>query len=174
MSKRVHRHPLVDLRGLGSGMDGPVQLPGAQPVNRVETGKQPATIEHLALGAGHSPPHPQPLQQHRREHGIAILAALALLDAQGHALAVDVTDLQRTHLAGAKTCAVGDRQRRLTLQVRCGRIRRATSSRFNTTGKVRGTRTGRIFAINSPRSSVTSKKNFKPVIVALSVIGELP
>ena len=40
-----------------------------------------------------SPPGPQPLQQHRAEHGVAILATLALFHAQGHALAVDVTDL---------------------------------------------------------------------------------
>jgi hypothetical protein len=39
---------------------------------------------------------------------------------------------------------------------------------------VRGTRTGCILAISSPRSSVTSKKNFSPVMVALSVIGEAP
>jgi hypothetical protein len=49
-----------------------------------------------------------------------------------------------------------------------------TSSRLNTTGNVRGTNTGFIFAINSLRSSVTSKKNFNPVIVTFRVIGEVP
>ncbi|HEY6618534.1 MAG TPA: hypothetical protein VIY68_03215 [Steroidobacteraceae bacterium] len=49
-----------------------------------------------------------------------------------------------------------------------------TSSRLNTTGSVRGTKTGFIFDINSARSSVTSKKNLSPVIVALRVIGEVP
>ena len=39
---------------------------------------------------------------------------------------------------------------------------------------MRGTRTGCIFAISSPRSSVTSKKNFNPVIAALSDTGEVP
>jgi hypothetical protein len=51
---------------------------------------------------------------------------------------------------------------------------RATSSRLNTTGKVRGTRTGCILAINSWRSSVRSKKNFSPVSVAFRVMGEIP
>ena len=37
--------------------------------------------------------------------------------------------------------------------------RRAVSSRLNTTGSVRGVRTGFNFTSNSPRSSVTSKKN---------------
>ena len=53
-------------------------------------------------------------------------------------------------------------------------ISEVTCSRLNTTGSVRGTNTGFIFAINSPRSSVTPKKNFSPVMVALSVIGEVP
>ncbi len=39
---------------------------------------------------------------------------------------------------------------------------------------MRGTRTGCILAINSPRLSVMSKKNFSPVIVALIVIGAVP
>jgi hypothetical protein len=39
---------------------------------------------------------------------------------------------------------------------------------------VRGTCTGDILAINSPRSSVTSEKNYKPVIAALSDTGEVP
>ena len=83
----------------------------------IEPGKQPAAVEHLALGTGHAPPDAQALEQHRREHRVAILAALALLDAQRHALAVDVADLQRHHFAGAQPGAVGDRQRRLVLQV---------------------------------------------------------
>jgi hypothetical protein len=53
-------------------------------------------------------------------------------------------------------------------------ISKLTSSRLKTTGSVRGTNTGFIFAINSARSSVTSKKNLSPVIVALSVMGEVP
>ena len=155
-------------------MHGAVELTGGQRIDGIQAREQPAAVEHLALGTGHPPPRAQPLEQHRREHGVAILAALALLDAQRHALAVDVADLQRDHLAGAKPGAVGDRQRRLMLQVARRRDQRATSSRLNTTGNVRGTRTGCIFAINSLRSSVTSKKNFNPVIVALSVIGEVP
>ena len=98
-------------------MHGAVQLPRAQRIDRIQAGKQPPAVEHLALGTGDPPPGAQPLEQHRREHGVAILVALALLDAQGHALAVDVTDLQRDHFAGAKSGAVGDRERRLVLEV---------------------------------------------------------
>jgi AcrB/AcrD/AcrF family protein len=40
---------------------------------------------------------------------VTILAAFALLDTQDHALTIDVTDLQRDHLAGTQSCTVGDR-----------------------------------------------------------------
>jgi len=39
-----------------------------------------------------APPSAQSFQQHRAEHGVSIVAALALLHAQRHALAVDVAD----------------------------------------------------------------------------------
>ena len=56
----VHRHPLVDLGELGGGVDGPVELPCAERLDRVQPRKQPAAVEHLALGAGDLPPDAQP------------------------------------------------------------------------------------------------------------------
>ena len=53
-------------------------------------------------------------------------------------------------------------------------IRRVTSSGLNITGSVRGIRTECILAIKSARSSVISKKNFSPLIAALSETGEVP
>jgi hypothetical protein len=60
------------------------------------------------------------------------------------------------------------------LRLPAAAIRRATSSRLKTTGSVRGSRTGCIFAINSLRPTVMSKKNFNPLIAALSEPGEMP
>jgi len=77
-----------------------VELTRTERAYRIQSGEQPATIEYLALSMGSPPPVAQALEQHRREHGVAILAALALFDAQRHALAVDVTYLQRDHFAG--------------------------------------------------------------------------
>jgi hypothetical protein len=37
-----------------------------------------------------------------RQHHVAVFAAFALLDADHHALAVDVADLERDHLGGAR------------------------------------------------------------------------
>ena len=64
-----------------------------------------------------APPGAQALEQHRREHGVAILATLALLDAQRHAPTVDVAHLECHHLARAQPSAVSHRERRLVLQV---------------------------------------------------------
>jgi hypothetical protein len=58
----------------------------------------------------------QQSQQARREQRVTIALALALLDADHHALGIDVADLDRHHLAGAKARAVGERQGRLVLQ----------------------------------------------------------
>src|ERR1700716_2870118 len=50
-------------------------------------------------------PVAQKLEQYRGEHRVAILAALALLDAQHHALGVDIGYLQRDDLGDAQPCA---------------------------------------------------------------------
>jgi hypothetical protein len=74
MAQRVHGHALVGVRGPGGRVNGTVQLSRAQLklIERIEPGKQPSAIEHLAL-----------------------------LDTLCHAFAVDVGDLQRDHFAGA-------------------------------------------------------------------------
>jgi hypothetical protein len=111
----------MQLRGLGGGVNGTVELPGGQRIHGIETGEQPPSGQDLALRMTHAPPGAQPLQQHRTEHGVAILAALALLHAQRHALAVHVGDLQADDLAGTQAGAVGHRQGHLVLDVACRR-----------------------------------------------------
>ena len=66
-------------------------------------------LEHLALRMGVAPPRAQALEQQRRQHGVAILVALALFNAQDHALAVDIADLQRNDFAGTQSRTVGHR-----------------------------------------------------------------
>src|SRR5689334_13974641 len=65
-------------------------------IDWIEAGEEPAVWQHLALGMGHAPPGTQPLEQQRREYGVAILAALALLNTQRHAFAVDITTFSET------------------------------------------------------------------------------
>jgi hypothetical protein len=77
----------------------------------------PPALEHLALSSGDPPPGPQPLDHDGREHGVAILPALALLDAQRHARAVDIPDFERGDFARAQPRPLGDREGGLVLQV---------------------------------------------------------
>ena len=51
---------------------------------------------------------------------------------------------------------------------------RVTSSLLRTTGNFSGTRTDCILAIASGRPRVTSNRKFKPTMVALSVMGDVP
>jgi hypothetical protein len=114
------------------------------------------------------------LQQHRREHGVAILRALALFDTQGHALTIDVTDFERRDFTGTKACAVGDRESRLVLQV-AGRADQAHDLLPAQDDGHRAWHKHRLHLRHQlRRSSVTSKKNFNPVRDALREIGEVP
>jgi len=51
-------------------------------------------MQHHAAPLALTPPEPQQFQQLRRQHGIAVLASLALLDPNQHARAVDIADLE--------------------------------------------------------------------------------
>src|SRR6202166_3511501 len=51
---------------------------------------------------------------------MAILAAFALLHAEHHALGINIADLQRDHLHGPQTSAIGNAERRLVLGPGCG------------------------------------------------------
>ena len=96
-------------------MDGAVELAGRERFNRIAARKQPAPRQQHAQASALPPPGAQQLKQLRRQHGIAVLAALALLDPQQHALGVDVADPERDHLGDAQPGAVGGSECRLVL-----------------------------------------------------------
>ena len=80
MAQRVGTDPLGD-PGCGRRLDNDaVQLPGAERLGGVLAGEQPALRVHDALLAPSLPPLAQQGEQVRREHGVAILTALAALD----------------------------------------------------------------------------------------------
>ena len=91
-------------------MAGAVELARRDRLHRIAAREQPA------LRPRRPPPGAQQLEQLRRQHDVAVLAALALLDADHHALAVDVGDLERDDLGDAQARAIGDAQRRLVLE----------------------------------------------------------
>ena len=66
-----------------------------------------AAREEPNLGSRRQPPGAQRRQKLRRQLGFAILASLALLDAERHGAAVDIGDFERSGLASAQARAVG-------------------------------------------------------------------
>ena len=58
------------------------------------------------------------MEQLRRQHGVAVLAAFALLDPEQHALGIDVADLERDDLGDAQSGAIRSGQRRFVLRAR--------------------------------------------------------
>src|SRR5215472_14584678 len=114
MPQGVQRDALVDLRHLGSGVAGSIELARGHRLRRIAAREQPALLPRRL------PPGAQQVEQTRRQHDGTVLAAFALLDADDHALAVDVGDLERDHLGGAQAGAVGHAQRCLVLQPRRG------------------------------------------------------
>ena len=119
--KRMQRDALGDPGVRRRAVAGAIELTGRHRIDRVLPREQPSPGQHLAPRLGLAPPGPQQREQGRGQHRVAVPAPLPLLNANGHALAVDVPDLQRHHLRGAQTRPVGHRQRRLVLQPR-GRV----------------------------------------------------
>ncbi len=64
------------------------------------------------------PVDPKDAQTLRRQHHAAVLAALAVLDTDHSAFAVDVADLQSDRLRRTKSCGIGRGQRRSRLPAR--------------------------------------------------------
>ena len=65
------------------------------------------------------PPRSQQSEQIGREHGIAIPAAFAALDADQHALAVDIADFERCDFSDPQACAIGNTQCGAVLDAGC-------------------------------------------------------
>src|SRR3974390_312322 len=116
VAQGMHRDALVKTGRASRRVHRTVQLARTHRIYRVLSGKQPPSIGHLALAPGHAVPGAQALEHHRGEHRVAILAALASLNAQYHALAVYIAHLQPDHLTGTQPRPVGHRQSGLILE----------------------------------------------------------
>src|SRR5260370_1069356 len=99
--QRVRRHVLLDPPRLGGGMDGTTELTGRQRLDRVAAGKQPASRPQQAVPPALAPPDAQQPEQLRRQRWMTALAPLAALDAQQHALGIEVDDLERDDFRSA-------------------------------------------------------------------------
>ena len=143
-----------------------VQLPCGHRVDRVLAWKQPGARP------ANAPPRAQDIEQQRRQHRLAILAPLALLDAEQHARAVNIGDLQRHDFGGPESRAIGDAQRRLVL----GAGRRVEEAGDFILGQDRGQLPGLLDPEqrlrSSYRSSVMLKKNRSAVMAEFTLAAQ--
>lgn len=92
MAQRMHRHPLGQARRRARRTAGGMQdLRVDRPV-LIAASEQPLARLYQAPVAA------QDRQQLRRQHGVTVLAAFALLDPDHHPTAVDIADLQPRRL----------------------------------------------------------------------------
>src|SRR5215470_15253108 len=106
----MRRDPAAETRRLGRHVADAVELAHRYGPERILAREQPASRSAL------QPPRAQQRKKLWRQHGMAILAALAHLDPDQHALQIDVADPQHDGLAAAQTGAIGDAERSLVLE----------------------------------------------------------
>jgi hypothetical protein len=78
--QRVRRHPLLDPGGFSGEVNGAVELTGRERLDRVAAREQPAPRQQDAATPALHPLGAQQVEQLWRQHGVAVFAALALLD----------------------------------------------------------------------------------------------
>ena len=110
MPQRVDRHLLAQAGRRAGRTAGRMQTCRVDRPVLVAAGEQPV------LRPRQAPIAAQDAEQLRRQHDVAVLAALALLDPDDHPAAVDVGDLQADHLRHAQSGGIGRRQRGAALQ----------------------------------------------------------
>ena len=97
--------------------------------------------ESVAIGGGADRPLAQQIERLSRQHDVAVLAALRLLDTNDLLCAVDMLDLQPHHLAGTQSAAIAEAQENASLEAAGnGQSRRLVSSGLMTRGIFCGSR----------------------------------
>src|SRR4029077_5264638 len=119
VSKRMERYALADSGRIGRLMEQAVELAGCHRLTGPSAWKQPGLL-HGRCGIesppARLPPLTQQLERVGRQHDIAVLAALGLLDPNDLLRAVDVLDLQPDHLAGAQAAAIAETKQHAHLE----------------------------------------------------------
>lgn len=93
VAQRVRADALADASALGGLLNRAMQLPGGDRIGVAAPGEPPAVGKPGTAPLGLAPPHPQKLQQLLGERGITVIASLVPLDADQHAHAVDIINL---------------------------------------------------------------------------------
>src|SRR5580704_3434303 len=121
VAQRVQRHALPDPGRIGGRMEQAAQLTGGHRLAAPQAGKQPAFFKRrcrIVPRWARLPPLPQQSEHLGRQHDIAVLASLRLLDANDLLRAVDMLDLEPDYLAGAQTAAIAETEQHAGLEAR--------------------------------------------------------
>src|ERR1700757_2021196 len=123
MPQRMQRHPLLDPRSVGCFMEQAVEMAGGDRLaGSLSAGKEPTFRQgysRIVTRGTRLPPLPQQVEHLVRQHHIAILAALGLLDANDVLRPVDVLDLEPHDLARPQSAAVAEAEQNARLEA-CG------------------------------------------------------
>ena len=119
VAQRVQRHALPDPGRIGRLMEQAVELAGGHRLAGPAAGKQPAFFQgrsRIVPRRARLPPLPQQIERLWRQHDVAVLAPLGLLDANDLLRAVDMLDLEPHHLAGAQPAAIAETEQHAGLE----------------------------------------------------------
>src|SRR6266568_5594495 len=122
VAQRVQAHPFPDPGPIGRLVEQPVELAGAHRRAGLATRKQPAFLQRRCVyikTPTRLPPLSQQINHLRRQHDVAILAALGLLDPNDLLRAVDMLDLQPDDFAGAQSAAIAETEQHADLEAAC-------------------------------------------------------
>ena len=116
----VQRHALFDPGFIDRLVEQSAQLAGGHRRSRPAARKQPAFLKRRCRieASARLPPLPQHIERLGRQHDMAVLATLGLLDANDPLRAVDMLDLQSDHLAGAQPAAIAEAEQHSGLEAR--------------------------------------------------------
>src|ERR1700730_5723104 len=119
VSKRMERYALADSGRIGRLMEQAGELAGCHRLTGPSAWKQTALL-HGSCGTetplARLPPLPQQVERVGRQHDIAVLAALGLLDPNDLLRAVDLLDLRPDHLAGTQAAAIAQTEQHAGLE----------------------------------------------------------
>src|SRR5204862_7669435 len=107
---------------VGRLMEQAVELAGGHRLTGSDARKQPALLQRysrIVSGWAYFPPLPQQIEHLGRQHHVAVLAALGLLDPNDVLCPVDMLDLQPHCLAGAQAAAIAEAEQHAGLEAAC-------------------------------------------------------
>jgi hypothetical protein len=120
VAQRVQCHGFLDPGRIGCLVKQSAQLANGHRLAVPVAGKQPA-FRHRCSGVvtrwAHLPPLAQQIERLRRQHDIAVLTPLGLLDPNDFLRTVDRLDLEPHHLAGTQAAALAETEQRTDLEV---------------------------------------------------------